>query len=161
MSAGAGAGATVRLLGPDDAAVLDRVAPDVFDRPIDPHRAAEFLGDPRHHLAVAVSDAGGDVVGMASAVTHLRPDKPPELYVDEIGVAPAWRRRGLGRRLLATLFERGRALGCADAWLATERDNAAARALFVAAGGKEMSAVCVMYRLDGGREREVDPGKPT
>ncbi len=28
----------IRLLGPEDASILERVAPDVFDDPIDPDR---------------------------------------------------------------------------------------------------------------------------
>ena len=43
----------IRLLGPSDASVLDNVAPSVFDNAIDPRWTAEFLSDPRHHLAVA------------------------------------------------------------------------------------------------------------
>jgi hypothetical protein len=44
---------TIRILGLEDAAVLDRVAPGVFDNAVDPRWAAEFLADSRHHLAVA------------------------------------------------------------------------------------------------------------
>jgi hypothetical protein len=40
----------VRVLGPDDEAVLMNVAPDVFDGPIDPVLKREFLHDPRHHI---------------------------------------------------------------------------------------------------------------
>ena len=47
---------TIRRLGPGDASVLDEVAPDVFDNAIDPRGTAEFLADPRHHLAVAESE---------------------------------------------------------------------------------------------------------
>lgn len=54
----------IRLLGPDDAGVLERVAEDVFDGPVDPRWTAEFLADARHELAVALDD--GVVVGMAS-----------------------------------------------------------------------------------------------
>jgi hypothetical protein len=61
----------VRLLGPHDLAMLDAVAPEVFDHPIDPRWAAEFLGDPRHHLEVAMTE--GRVVGMASAMHYIHP----------------------------------------------------------------------------------------
>lgn len=57
--------------------------------PIDPTWSAEFLRDPRHHIAVAIED--GVVVGIASGVHYLHPDKPPELFVNEVGVAPAFR----------------------------------------------------------------------
>jgi ribosomal protein S18 acetylase RimI-like enzyme len=142
----------IRVLGPDDAAVFDRVAPGVFDHDPDPRWTAEFLADARHHLAVAVDDAqegGPRVVGMASAVHYIHPDKPPELWVNEVGVAEAYRGRGVGRRLLAALFERGRALGCREAWVLTERDNAAARRLYAAAGGEEEDVVMVSFRLAG------------
>ena len=44
---------TIRILGLEDAAVLDRVALGVFDNAVDPRWAAEFLADSRHHLAVS------------------------------------------------------------------------------------------------------------
>lgn len=138
----------VRVLDPDDAAVLDHVASEVFDHAIDPRWAAEFLADSRHHLAVAL--VGGEVVGMASAVHYVHPDKPPELWVNEVGVSPAHQNRGIGRRLLAALFDRTRSLGCAAAWVATEPHNVAARRLYAAVGGIEEPepAVVVTFRLD-------------
>ena len=51
----------VRMLESGDAAVLDRVAPDVFDHAVDTRWTAEFFADPRHHLAAAIDD--GEVVG--------------------------------------------------------------------------------------------------
>lgn len=133
---------TVRLLGPDDAAVLDAVAPDVFDGPVVPRWAGEFLADPRHHLAVALD--GGVVVGMASAVHYVHPDKAPVLWINEVGVAAPHQRQGLGARLLAALFDHGRALGCTEAWVGTEVGNAPARALYVSAGGREDAEPFVM-----------------
>jgi aminoglycoside 6'-N-acetyltransferase I len=126
---------SVRLLGPGDAATLEDVAPDVFDHAIDPGWTAEFLADPRHHIAVAID--GGRVVGMASALHYVHPDKAPALFVNEVGVAASHRQRGLGKQLLAALFERGRELGCTEAWVGTELSNSAARRLYLAAGGKE------------------------
>ncbi len=125
----------IRLLGPADHDVLDTVAPDVFDGPVDPRWVAEFLADERHHLAVALD--GGLVVGMASAVHYVHPDKGPELWINEVGVAPAHRSRGVGRALLEALFERGRARGCTEAWVLTEEENTAARRLYARAGGHE------------------------
>ncbi len=115
--------------------MLDAVAPEVFDNAIDPRWAAEFLSDPRHHLAVAVADR--TVVGMASAVHYVHPDKPPQLWVNEVGVAPAHRNRGVGRRLVAALLSHARDIGCTSAWVGTGVGNAAARRSFRAAGGIE------------------------
>jgi GNAT superfamily N-acetyltransferase len=136
---------TIRILGPGDDSVLDRVAPGVFDNPIDARWTAEFLGDARHHLAVAIDE--GQVVGMASAVHYVHPDKPPELWVREVGVAPAYRGQGIGRRLIEALFERGRALGCREAWVGTEPANTPARRLYAAAGGVEAQQPFVMVEF--------------
>jgi len=136
---------TIRILGPEDASLLERVAPDVFDNEVDPHWTAEFLADTRHHLAVAV--AGDQVVGMASAVHYVHPDKAPELWVNEVGVAPTHQGMGIGRQLLEALFERARALGCRGAWLGTEWENIPARRLYAAVGGTESPMVMVSFRL--------------
>ena len=136
---------TIRMLGSNDAALLDHVAPGVFDNAIEPRWTAEFLADARHHMAVALDD--GLVVGMASAVHYVHPDKPPELWINEVGVAPTHQQQGIGQQLLRALFERGRELGCTEAWLGTEVDNVAARRLYETVGGKEQPMVYVTFDL--------------
>jgi ribosomal protein S18 acetylase RimI-like enzyme len=136
----------IRLLGPRDIAVLGNVAEDVFDEDINPRWTVEFLNDPRHHMVVAL--LGNQVIGMASAVHYVHPDKPPEMWVNEIGVAPPYRQRGIGRQLVAALFARGRELGCKEAWLGTEESNTAARRLYASAGGVEEIMVYVTFQLD-------------
>ncbi len=133
----------VRVLGPADGAVLDAVAADVFDAPVDPRRRDEFMRDPRHHLAVAVSR--GVVVGMASGVHYVHPDKPPELWVNEVAVAPAFQRRGVATALLEALFAHARTLGCAEAWVLTDRSNGTAQALYAQAGGARVEDGPVMF----------------
>ncbi len=136
-----------RLLGPGDAAVLDSVVEGVFDNPINPQWRAEFFAEPQRHLAVALD--GDLVVGMASAVHYVHSDKPPELWVNEVGVAPSYRGGGIGRALLEALFQRGKDLRCAEAWLGTEPENAATRRLYLAAEGKEEPMVMFTFRLKG------------
>ena len=136
---------TIRLLRPGDLGVLSNVAEDVFDEDVDPRWTAEFLNDPRHHLVVAL--LGDQVIGMASAVHYVHPDKPPELWVNEIGVTPAYRRRGIGKQLMAALFSRGRELGCTEAWLGTEESNMAARRLYASVGGAEQPMVYFTFDL--------------
>ena len=141
----------IKLLGPQDAEVLANIAPDVFDDPIDTRRADEFLADPRHHLAVAVED--GRVVGFVSAVHYIHPDKPrPELWINEVSVATTHRGRGLGTRLLRSLFAVARGLGCAEAWVLTDRANTAAMRLYAVAGSTEAPTDHVMFtfRLGAG-----------
>ena len=137
---------TLRVLGAADASILGSVAPGVFDNAIDARWTAEFLADPRHHMVVALID--GQVVGMASAVHYVHPDKPPELWINEVGVAPAHRRRGIGKRLLGALFAHGKSLGCTEAWLGAEATNTAARRLYAAAGGREAPMVYVTFSLE-------------
>jgi len=133
----------VRILQAGDASVLERVADDVFDEPVDPQWSAEFLADPRHHLAVAID--GGIVVGMASGVHYLHPDKPPQLFINEVGVASSHQGRGIGRRVLDALLERGRTLGCSEAWVLTDESNSIARKLYASAGGEIDSDPAIMY----------------
>ncbi len=136
----------VRLLGPDDAPTLSSVAPDVFDHDIDPQWTREFLADLRHHLAVALD--GDTVVGMASAVHYVHPDKAPELWVNEVGVAPTHMRRGIGRQMLSVLFAHARTIGCLSGWVLTDLDNTAARNLYKAAGGVEATEPVVMVEFN-------------
>ena len=133
----------IKILRSGDEAVLTKVAPEVFDHDVDERLSSEFLHDPRHHLAVALD--AGEVVGFASAVHYVHPDKPPELWINEVGVAPAHQGRGLGRKLLHALFEVGRALGCGQSWVLTERSNAPAMGLYASLGGVEDPEDTVMF----------------
>jgi ribosomal protein S18 acetylase RimI-like enzyme len=121
-----------RRLTAGDAAVFDRVADDVFDEPVDPRRLAAYLAEPNHHMIVAL--AGGEVVAQCAAVIHRHPDKVTELYIDEVGVSPAWQRRGIARQMLDRMLALGKELGCEEAWVGTEPDNVAARGLYEAHG---------------------------
>jgi ribosomal protein S18 acetylase RimI-like enzyme len=125
----------IRVLHRGDDSILMNVATAVFDRPINPELTRESLEDPRHHIAVAIDK--GLVVGFASGVHYTHPDKPPELWVNEVAVAPTHRRRGIGKAVLKALFEVGRTRHCSVAWVLTDRNNAAAMALYSSAGGIE------------------------
>jgi len=136
----------ITQLGPDDARVLNRVADDVFDAAIDPVLAKAYLSDPGNLLFVALRD--GVVVGQAAGVVHRRPDQPTELYIDNLGVAPAFQRCGVARRLVEALFTRGRELGCQEAWVGTETDNVPARNLYESLG--DAGETFVLYAFDLG-----------
>ena len=138
---------TVQLkrLQPHEGAVLDRVAPDVFDQPVDPVRLHAYLAAPGHLLLVALED--GIVVGQCAGVVHYHPDKPTELYVDELGTASTHLRRGIGGRMLEAMFVWGRELGCAEVWLGTELDNDPANALYRGLAPTEAGAM--MFYLFG------------
>ena len=136
---------TVRILNSGDAYVLDNVASGVFDNDVDQELTVEFLTDARHHLAIALD--GDVVVGIASAVHYIHPDKEPELWINEVGITSTHRRQGIGKKLINALFDHGRELGCGTAWVLTERDNEVARRLYGAMGGTEKSQVMVEFSL--------------
>lgn len=132
----------VRTLGPGEEHVLVNVDDDVFDYAVNMQWTREFLCDPRHHIVVALDDTL--VIGFVSALHYVHPDKPPELWINEVSVAGVYRNRGLGRRLLAAMFEYGKTLGCRHAWVATEKHNKPARRLYEVAGGTESPDDIVM-----------------
>jgi ribosomal protein S18 acetylase RimI-like enzyme len=137
----------IRQLGPGDTSVLDRVAPDVFDHVIDAGWLVEYLREPGHVLFVALS--GGEVVGQARGIVHRHPDAAAELYIDNLGVTPAFQRRGIGRDLISALLREGKARGCREAWVATEENNIPARALYRSFGSEGELCAFFSYRLGG------------
>jgi ribosomal protein S18 acetylase RimI-like enzyme len=115
--------------------------------------AAQYLSNPSNLLAVAVRE--GVVIGMASAIAYGHPDKPLQLFINEVGVSGRYQGQGVGKRLMQELLEYGGNLGCTEAWVATEEDNVAARALYDATSGNEESerAVVFTWKLNGHRRQ--------
>ncbi len=132
----------IKLLRHGDEAVLANVAAGVFDCDLNQQLTEEFLGDARHHLVVAIENSL--VVGFASAVHYVHPDKRPELWINEVGVAPTHQGRGIGTAVLRALLEAGRATGCVEAWVLTERQNEPAMRLYASLGGNEAPGDQVM-----------------
>ena len=130
---------------PAQAGLLDRVADDVFDERIDLGRLAAYLADPSHLMVLAVSN--GEVIGQARGVVHRHPDEPTELYIDNLGVTPTRKREGVATRLLDDLVAWARSLGCEQAWVGTEVDNEAARALYQGRGSDAETFVMYFYEF--------------
>jgi aminoglycoside 6'-N-acetyltransferase I len=118
----------VRRMQPGDETAFQSIAPDVFDEAIDTERLKAYLREPGHLMVLAFE--GDLVVGQCAGVLHRHPDKPTELYVDEVGTASTHLRRGIARMMMDELFAWGRELGCTEAWLGTETDNEPAKALY-------------------------------
>jgi aminoglycoside 6'-N-acetyltransferase I len=127
-------GIEIKVLGPGDDAILRNTAPEVLDRGIDWDLAREFLNDPRHHFVAAMD--GGVVVGFASGVHYIHPDKPAQMFINEVGVAETHRGRGIGRKVVQRIVELARELECSEAWVLTDRENEAALRMYERAGGK-------------------------
>jgi aminoglycoside 6'-N-acetyltransferase I len=130
-----------------DAPILLAAPAGLFDNAIDPEQLRAFLADDRHAMIVALDPADNIPVAFVSANGYLHPDKPPQAWINELSTLEAYRGRGIGaelvRRMLGLLAERG----YGQVWLATEHDNAAARAVYrrvmAERGGGEDPAVVV------------------
>ncbi|HSL44601.1 MAG TPA: GNAT family N-acetyltransferase [Anaerolineales bacterium] len=137
----------IKLLGATDIHTLNTVAENVFDDPIVESSAQEFLTDPRHRLMVALDQ--DVVVGFVSAVIYLHPDKfAPELWINEVGVAPTHQRQGIGKALLQAILEHAKQAGCTEAWVLTERENTAAMALYKSLQGVETRPDPTMFTFN-------------
>jgi len=112
---------------------------------------AEFLTDPRHHLVAALDD--GQVIGFVSAVHYVHPDKPTELWLNEVSVAPSHQNRGVGRLMLANMLALGRELGCRCAWVLTDRANIPAMRLYASAGGLEEPTPSILFEFELGASK--------
>lgn len=137
---------TLHLMGPDDLERLLAVEDGLFDNPIREDQAEAFLNDPAHFLVLAF--AGKQAVGMASGQILLHLDKPPAFFIAEVGTREEWRRQGIAKQMCARLMEAARAQGCEGIWLATEAENAAARALYRSLEARETADI-VVYDWDG------------
>jgi ribosomal protein S18 acetylase RimI-like enzyme len=138
---------SIHVVRPDTASLLDRVDDDVFDHEVRPELLRAFLANPSNVLVVAVAE--GEVVGMATGMAYVHPDKPLSLFINEVGVSGRFQRRGVGRQLMSALLDWGRQRGCREAWVATEVNNTSARALYQSCGGieDENNAVVYVYPL--------------
>ena len=120
----------IRLLAPGDEDVLRELA--TYDGAGDPEG---LLADPRTLMLVAF--AGERPVGFVLAHELPRPHGDrAKLFVYEVDVAETHRRRGIASALLARLAELARERGIPAGFVLTDEDNAAANALYDAAGGR-------------------------
>jgi ribosomal protein S18 acetylase RimI-like enzyme len=138
---------SIHLVNQANASLLDSLDDDVFDHEVQPELLNAFFANPSNLLVVAVAE--GQVVGMATGVTYVHPDKPLALFINEVGVSGRFHRQGVGRQLISRILKEGKDLGCTEAWVATEVENKPARALYEATGGvpDEEHAVVYVYPL--------------
>jgi len=133
----------VRLVSPDQ---LTRVADDVFDEAVELKYLKPFLECPRHVMFLAMDE--DLVVGMISGVEYFHPDKAPQLWINEVGVDTAHRRKGIGRKLSIAMIAEAECRKCTYAWLGTEPDNKAANALYNSVPNVEPAQSFVLYEWD-------------
>lgn len=141
----------LRSLGTADAGLV--LSSEAFDNPPTQAWTEAFFAESNHLIFGAID--GAQLVGFASGTILLHPDKPPSLFINEVAVNPAFRRRGIATRLCEKLISAGRERGCEGAWLATETDNAAACALYRALDGRETPGI-VVYDWDDAMRPSVE-----
>jgi ribosomal protein S18 acetylase RimI-like enzyme len=123
----------VKIADEGDCEQFQTVAEGVFDNAIRPELVQTFLSDHRHHIAIAIDE--GRIVGFASGVDYIHPDKPREMWVNEVGVASEYRRQGIGTAVFRRLLEHAGAIGCSESWVLTDESNRAAVALYTSFDG--------------------------
>ena len=118
---------------------------DVFDDTVTSERLVRRAGFDGHLLVVAVD--GHRTVGQIAGIIQHLAHKPPELHLENVGVAPAHRRRGIAGAMVTEALAWGRELGCDEAWVATEVDNDAANQLYASLGSPSDPALIHVFTL--------------
>jgi ribosomal protein S18 acetylase RimI-like enzyme len=133
----------VKRLHYDDLDLLSHAVEDVFDNEIDIETAAAFLTDQSNVLLVAIVD--GKLVAQLAAVILRRVDAHPELYIDNLGVAPPYQRRSIASQLLGAARDLGSRLGCGTTWALTGPTNEAACHLYGRTGARSETVSLFAY----------------
>ncbi len=135
------------LMKPGDEATIQRAEP-LFDDPVNLAATRAFLADERHHLLIAFTEKD-EPAGFVSAVELLHPDEPnPEMFLNELGVDPAFQRRGIATALIKELIELCRSRGCSEMWLGTEKENTPAIRTYETTGAKREDFVLFTYAIE-------------
>lgn len=100
---------------------------------------------------VLAAELDGQPAGAAVAVVIPKLDaRRGFLFVDELSVLPAFRRRGVARALLAHAEQLARSLGLAGVRLLVRPENAAARRLYAGLGYQMSRSVFCEKRIENG-----------
>lgn len=146
---------TIRAAGPDDLPALTGLFRGFMDYLGDPSPPDAALADaivpvftdPNAEILIAEDDAGSPL-----AYAHLRYYysvwmAAPECFLEDLFVVEAQRDRGIGRRMLMTVFERARARGCRRVRLDTNEENKRGVHLY-----ESMGFACARASYGGGRQ---------
>jgi len=108
-------------------------------------RAYDFLASDAFWVVLA--HVGGEPAGLAHACRIPKVDERTGfLYVDEVYVAPAHRRKGVGVALLRRVKQLSEELGLAGVRLLVRPENDAARALYRRAGFQEYPTMLCQWK---------------
>jgi ribosomal protein S18 acetylase RimI-like enzyme len=134
---------TIRRLATGDEALIATLA---TQRTLSDDEARALLEDEDTILVVAFDDA--EPVGFVLAyVLRRRHGDARRVFVYEVEVAPAHRRRGVGSTLLRELEALAVANGIPRGFVLTDRDNVAAMGLYQSIGGR-LESDDVLWEFD-------------
>lgn len=125
-------GVVIRRLTPELASSFPAVADDVFDAAPTAEHLEKLALMPGHALFVAIG--GETVVGQILAMIQFQADRAPQLYIDNLGVAPPFKRQGIAGDLFQAVMSWGKDCGCEQVWLATDVGNSEARGFYASLG---------------------------
>ena len=134
----------VRPMTDGDLPRIHRIELASYDHPWTPGNFADSL---RAGYSMWVREAGGEVIGY-----YVMMAAAGEAHLLNLTVAPAWRRRGLGRDLLAHCMARACDHHAASMFLEVRTSNTAAIALYHASGFVDLAVRRGYYPARESRE---------
>jgi aminoglycoside 3-N-acetyltransferase I len=138
----------IRRLGAGDGARAEAAVRAFKSHSYSADSLASFLSNAANYLLVAEAD--GEAVGYLLAYRLQRPDRQAaQMFIYEVDVAEAWRRRGLGSALLEEIRRLARAEGMFEAFVLTNRGNEPARRLYARTGAvvEDDAALLFVYPI--------------
>jgi ribosomal protein S18 acetylase RimI-like enzyme len=132
----------IRRLTPSDEGHV-QAATHLFDTPPVRELTTDFLGRRGHHLLIAAIDR--HPVGFVTGMEIAHPDKALEMMLYELGVDENYRRRGVGRALVAELASLAREVGCTGMWVPVEAHDDRAVAFYQACGAANPEPAATLW----------------
>ena len=130
-----------------NAGLLDNLDEDLFNGKINSERLVSYLHERSHVMLLAINE--GLVIGQVMAVVHKHPDKPAELYIDDLAVSERFQRRNIATQMVRRLFAIGMERGCEEIWVGAESNNTSAKKFYRSLGLSASTA----YIFDGNLTR--------
>lgn len=144
-------GLSLRPARPSDLDALVRLLAELFSLEADfrpdearQRRGLSLLLEDRLRRTVIVAEAGGAVIGMVTGqLVVSTAEGAASVWVEDMVVAAASRRLGVGRRLLRAVEEWGATRGATRLQLLADRENRSALAFYASLGWTGTQLVCL------------------
>jgi ribosomal protein S18 acetylase RimI-like enzyme len=133
----------IQRLRPGDEPRLQELCRRFKDRVPSDAEAVDLLA--REDVYVWVAEVQEELAGFAYGYVLLRIDGDTSVFLYELGVEEAFRRRGFGRALVDQARALAETIGAVKMWVDTDYDNEAARHTYAAAGGHPAAQPTLVY----------------